>query len=158
VLGREVVGRGVEVPGEIGVTVDVEVDRLGVQLWRIMSSVIRRRSGVLASCFRGWTRGKGVRPLVSRIEERRRAGVRAVRKGALGSRQHGGLRGRHSGRSVRSRVVDLGPRRSDLVLLSERRTSLSNGLAEWEPLELIPASRVDVATSAIGGHNSKAVA
>ena len=59
-LGPEALGRGVEVPGEIGDAFDVMSDRPRARLRRIRSSVMRRRSGVMASSF-SWKVGQEVR-------------------------------------------------------------------------------------------------
>ena len=56
-FGPEALGRGVEVPGATGNAVNVLSDRPSARLRRIMSSVIRRRSGVMTSSF-SWKAGQ----------------------------------------------------------------------------------------------------
>jgi hypothetical protein len=58
VLGPEVIGRGVKVPGEIGDPVDVEADRLGGPV--VEDQVMRRRSGIVGGSLLGERRGHGV--------------------------------------------------------------------------------------------------
>jgi hypothetical protein len=94
VLGPELVGRGVDVPGEIGDPVDVEADRLGGQVVEDQrSSVMRRRSGVMASSFLEGARTES--PSAASIIERRirpwtrPVGLRAPRDREQGCKRKG---------------------------------------------------------------------
>ena len=102
VLGPELFGRGVKVPGEIGDPVDVESDRLGGQVVEdqvLGHATAQRCHGQLPS---RWDARTGSPSAASMIGERSRAWSGAVRTGRR-ERKAGRVRGEGSGRDVEAR-------------------------------------------------------